>query len=136
MLYVQHSDLRAAFDGLALLAFFCGFLGALSFAVASWLYRLFLDHISGHVLRPLPPSAVGGMGVPPMSSLSRPTYPTASGGEPLGRVPSFVASPHLNPGPGGRVGKRSDEPRPPSLDQACPASCLKDKRPAGAPALL
>lgn len=133
MLYVQHSDLRAAFDGLALLAFFCGFLGALSFAVLSWLYRQVLDHINGHALRP---SAVGGMGEPPMSSLSRPTYPTASGGEPLGRVPSFMASPYLNPGPGGRVGKRSDEPRSPSFDQACPSSCLKDKRPVGASALL
>lgn len=136
MLYVQHSDLRAAFDGLALLAFFCGFLGALSFAVLSWLYRQVLGHINGHVLQPLHPPAVGGMGEPPMSSLSRPAYPTASGGESLGRVPSFMASPYLNPGPGGRVGKRSDEPRPPPLDQACPPSCLKDKRPAGASALL
>lgn len=133
MLYVQHSDLQAAFHGLALLAFFCGFLGALCFAVCAWAYRGLLDHVNGHVLRP---SAVWGMGAPPMSSLSRPTYPTASGGEPLGRVPSFMASPYLTPAPGGRVGKRSDEPRPPSLDQACPSSCLKDKRPAGASALL
>ena len=133
MLYVQHSDLQAAFNGLALLAFFCGFLGALSFVVLSWLYRQVLDHINGHALRP---SAVGGMGEPPMSSLSRPTYPTASGGEPLGRVPSFMASPYLNPGPGGRVVGRSDNPRSPSVDQACPSSCLKDKRPVGASALL
>lgn len=136
MLYVQHSDMQAAFNGLALLAYFCGFLGALSFAVCRWLYWRLLDHIDAHALRPLHAPAVGGMGVTPMSTLPRPAYPTASGAESLGRVPSFRARPPHTPALSGRVVGRSDNPRPVASDQACPASCLKDKRPAGAPVLL
>lgn len=135
MLYVQHADLRTAFDGMALLAFFCGFLGALCFTVCPWAYRQLLAHIGVHVLRPSHAPAVGGMGEPPMWGLSRPTYPMQRGGESLGRVSSFMARPTDNPGPVGRVVKRSEDPRPLTCEQACPASCLKDKRPVGAPVL-
>lgn len=80
-------------------------------------------------------SDVRGMGLGPMSDSSRPAYPHQGAGGELGRVSKFGERFTQAQGDGGRVVKRSDDPRPLSLDQANPSSCLQDKRAEGAPAL-
>ena len=79
--------------------------------------------------------AVWGMGLRPMLELSRPAYPMARGRESLGRVSLASRGPHVTPAPGGRVVKRSKDPRPLTYAKASPYSCLKDKRAGGAPVL-
>ena len=79
--------------------------------------------------------AAWGMGLRPMLELSRPAYPMARGRESLGRVSLASRGPHVTPAPGGRVVKRSKDPRPLTYAKASPYSCLKDKRAGGAPAL-
>lgn len=136
MVYVSHTDLRAAFDGFLLLALCAGALGGVLLLLLVWLYRVMLrgllDHIGGHVL--VPRAGAGGMGVTPMVGLSRPAYPPASGAAFLGRPADHgPVTPHP-PGAVGRVVKRSDEPRPTVSALPWPHSCLEDKRAAGAPA--
>ena len=79
--------------------------------------------------------AAWGMGLRPMLELSRPAYPMARGRESLGRVSLASRGPHVTPAPGGRVVKRSKDPRPLTYAKASPYSCLKDRRAGGAPAL-
>lgn len=79
--------------------------------------------------------AAWGMGLRPMLGLSRPAYPMARGRESLGRVSLTSRGPHVTPAPGGRVVKRSKDPRPLTYAKASPYSCLKDKRAGGAPVL-
>lgn len=76
-----------------------------------------------------------GMGQRPMLDLSHPTFPDQGAGGELGCVSKFGAGLTQAQGDGGRVVKRSEDPRPLNLDQANPNSCLKDKRAEGAPAL-
>lgn len=76
-----------------------------------------------------------GMGQGPMIGASRATYPTARGGATPARQSGFSPCPSHTPGASGRVVKRSEDPRPEAVPQACPDSCLKDKRAEGAPVL-
>lgn len=79
--------------------------------------------------------AVRGMGQRPMLDLSHPTFPHQGAGGELGCVSRFGERLTQAHGDGGRVVKRSEDPRPLNLDQASPNSCLKDKRAEGAPGL-
>lgn len=79
--------------------------------------------------------AAWGMGLRPMLELPRPAYPMARGGESLGRVSLASRGSPVTPAPGGRVVKRSKDPRPLTYAKASPYSCLKDKRAGGAPVL-
>lgn len=79
--------------------------------------------------------AAGGMGVPPMSDLSRPAFPYQGAGGELGRVSSASLGPSQLHAAGGRVGEQGEDPRPLPVDQAEPFSCLKDKRAEGASVL-
>ena len=79
--------------------------------------------------------AAGGMGVPPMSDLSRPAFPYQGAGGELGRVSSASLGPSQLHAAGGRVVEHSEDPRPLQVDQAEPFSCLKDKRAEGASVL-
>ena len=79
--------------------------------------------------------AARGMGQRPMLDPSHPTFPDQGAGGELGCVSKFGERFTQAQGDGGRVVKRSDDPRPLNLDQANPFPCLKEKRAEGAPAL-
>lgn len=133
MVYVSHSDLRAAFDGFALLALCAGALGGVLLNLGVRLCHYVMDrlmaHVGGHVLVPVD---VGGMGVSPMVGLSRQACPPAWGAASLGRLPDHDPLAPITPGAVGRVVKRSDEPRPTAFTPPWPHSCLIDKRAEGA----
>lgn len=78
--------------------------------------------------------AARGMGQRPMLDLSHPTFPYEGAGGELGCVSKFGERFTQAQGDGGRVVKRSEDPRPLSLDQANPFPCLKERRAEGAPA--
>ena len=78
---------------------------------------------------------VRGMGLGPMSDSSRPACPHQGAGGELGRVSQASCSVSQSHGAEGRAVKRSDDPRPLTVEQASPGSCLKDKRAEGVPVL-
>lgn len=125
---------------MALLAFVAGVLGAMVSsalwsavgAAFEWLHRRAQARARINAART---RAARGMGQSPMLDLSRPAYPHQWAGGELGRVSQVEAGQSQAHAVGGRVVKHSVDPRPLSVDQASPDSCLKDKRASGAPAL-
>ncbi len=123
------------------LAFFAGMFGALVFSIASGLLSGALEFLAQRALRNARVNAAraraasGGMGHRPMLGLSRPAFPYQGAGGELGRVSQAEPQQSQAHGLGGRVVKRSEDPRPQTQDQASPDSCLKDKRAEGVPAL-
>ena len=78
---------------------------------------------------------VRGMGLGPMSDSSRPAYPHQGAGGELGRVSQASRGVSQSHGAEGRVVKRSEDPRPLTVEQASPDPCLKDRRAEGVPVL-
>ncbi|MBA4111857.1 MAG: hypothetical protein C0492_00585 [Verminephrobacter sp.] len=116
------------------LGIFSGMVGGLIWTFIEMAGDSVLAYLAARIRRSRGLSGSGGMGEPPMYGLSRPTYPTARGAESPGRGSDHDPLMSVIPCPVGRVIGRSDDPRPLQVDQACLDSCLKDRRPAGAPA--
>lgn len=122
------------------LAFFAGVAGACAWSMVMQGFESFTDWLFDRSQRlariaAARDRAARGMGQRPMLDPSRAAYPSM--GEQSSLARRYVASrgPRFTPTAPGRVVKHSEDPRPQTVPQACPDSCLKDKRAGGAPAL-
>lgn len=131
---MTYEEVRAIVLAFAALSLVGGFVGAAIYGLFDRALGSALDYFDRALVARAARDS-GGMGGTPMDGLTRPAYPPAWARESLGRLPDHDPLAPLTPCPVGRVVKRSDDPRPLTSEQARPASCLQDKRPAGAPVL-